>query len=68
MQADNASVYEDRGVLLWVVNSTFIGLATLAVIARFAARRLTNLPLAADDWAICVALVNTNSAFVWDTG
>ncbi|KAB8261482.1 hypothetical protein BDV32DRAFT_158222 [Aspergillus pseudonomiae] len=57
MQADNASVYEDRGVLLWVVNSTFIGLATLAVIARFAARRLKNLPLAADDWAICVALI-----------
>jgi hypothetical protein len=31
-------------------------LATLAVIARFGARKLRKLSLGADDWIICVAL------------
>ncbi|KAE8139007.1 hypothetical protein BDV38DRAFT_270203 [Aspergillus pseudotamarii] len=57
MQVSTASVHEDRGPSLWVVNSIFIGLATLAVIARFVARKLKNLALAADDWAIFVALI-----------
>ncbi|KAE8377588.1 hypothetical protein BDV26DRAFT_293061 [Aspergillus bertholletiae] len=57
MQSDSASVHEDLGLLLWVVNSIFIALATLAVIARFVARRLKSLALAADDWAIFIALL-----------
>ncbi|RMZ36810.1 hypothetical protein CA14_006533 [Aspergillus flavus] len=57
MQAGTASFHEDRGLSLWVVNSIFIGLATLAVIARFVARKLKNLVLAADDWAILIALL-----------
>lgn len=63
MQVSTASVHEDRGTSLWVVNSIFIGLATLAVIARFVARKLKNLALAADDWAIFVALVNIGPSF-----
>ncbi|KAJ5164412.1 uncharacterized protein N7500_006242 [Penicillium coprophilum] len=47
---------EDSGPALWVVNTIFIVLATLAVVARFGARRLRKLPLGADDWIICVAL------------
>jgi type III secretory pathway component EscS len=57
MQSDNTSVDEDQGLSLWIVNSIFVVLATLAVIARFTARRLKNLVLAADDWAIFVAMV-----------
>ncbi|KAF7588618.1 hypothetical protein BBP40_005456 [Aspergillus hancockii] len=57
MQSDNTSVDEDQGLSLWVVNSIFIVLATLAVIARFTARKLKNLTLAADDWAIFVAML-----------
>ncbi|THC90502.1 hypothetical protein EYZ11_010028 [Aspergillus tanneri] len=56
MPTDNASMYKDQGVSLWVANSIFIGLATLAVIGRFMARRLGKLSLAADDWTILVAL------------
>ena len=67
MQAGTASGHEDRGLSLWVVNSIFIGLATLAVIARFVARKLKNLVLAADDWAILIALVKTNPDFAFDT-
>ena len=49
-------LHEDFGPALWVVNTIFIILATLAVVARFAARRLRKLSLGADDWIICVAL------------
>ncbi|KAJ5990682.1 hypothetical protein N7499_011229 [Penicillium canescens] len=48
---------EDFGPTLWTVNTIFIVLATLAVVARFGARRLRKLSLGADDWIICVALL-----------
>ncbi|KAB8239081.1 uncharacterized protein BDW43DRAFT_296432 [Aspergillus alliaceus] len=57
MESHDASVHKDLGLRLWIVNSIFVALATLAVIARFVARRLKNLPLASDDWAICIALL-----------
>ncbi|KAE8154675.1 hypothetical protein BDV25DRAFT_171494 [Aspergillus avenaceus] len=57
MSSHDASVHKDQGLYLWVVNTLFIVLATLAVIARFVARRLRSLALAADDWAIALALV-----------
>ncbi|KAF7595552.1 hypothetical protein BBP40_005587 [Aspergillus hancockii] len=57
MQSDNGSVDEDQGLSLWIVNSIFVVLATLAVIVRFIARQLKNLPFAADDWAILIALL-----------
>jgi hypothetical protein len=49
-------LHEDFGPTLWVVNTVFIVLATMAVMARFGARQLKKLPLGADDWIICVAL------------
>lgn len=53
------SINEDKGPTLWVVNTIFIVLATLAVIGRFYARKLRSLPLGADDWTICFSLVGT---------
>ncbi|RMJ21184.1 integral membrane protein [Aspergillus sp. HF37] len=52
----NGNLHEDFGPTLWAVNTIFIALATVAVMARFAARRLRKLPLGADDWLICLAL------------
>ncbi|KAJ5774859.1 hypothetical protein N7457_009755 [Penicillium paradoxum] len=47
---------EDLGPILWGVNTVFAALATCAVVARFGARRLRQLPLGADDCFICIAL------------
>ncbi|KGO67090.1 hypothetical protein PITC_019960 [Penicillium italicum] len=51
-----ADLHEDYGPTLWVVITVFVALSTLAVAARFGARRLQKLSLGADDWIICVAL------------
>lgn len=50
------NLHEDFGPTLWVGNTIFIALATVAVMARFAARRLRKLRFGADDWLICLAL------------
>lgn len=56
MSPHMTDLQEDFGPTLWTVNTIFILLATLAVIARFGARKLRKLSLGADDWIICVAL------------
>ncbi|PLB50855.1 hypothetical protein P170DRAFT_446068 [Aspergillus steynii IBT 23096] len=57
MTSHNAALHEDWGMTLWIVNSVFIALATMAVIARFYARKLRKLSLGVDDWAILFALL-----------
>lgn len=44
---------------LWAVNSVFLGLATVAIIGRFYARKLRKLSPGVDDWAIFTALVRS---------
>lgn len=47
---------DDLGATLWAVNSVFAIVATAAVLARFAARKVRRMGLGADDWIICIAL------------
>ncbi|KAA8648440.1 uncharacterized protein ATNIH1004_004325 [Aspergillus tanneri] len=57
MPPNDASLNQDQGRSLWVVNSILISLATLAVIGRFYARKLRKLAFGADDWTILIALL-----------
>lgn len=49
---------EDLRTMLWVVNSVFAILATIAILARFTARKVRSIAFGANDWLICVALVS----------
>ena len=61
------SIGEDQGNAIIVVGSVFAGLATVAVVGRFCARRLKRLHYGPDDWMTLVALV-CNSVKAVDKG
>ncbi|KAJ5233457.1 uncharacterized protein N7469_005223 [Penicillium citrinum] len=49
---------EELRTMLWVVNSVFSILATIAILARFTARKVRSIAFGANDWLIYVALVS----------
>ena len=57
LAARDLSPGEDQGNGITVVGSVFAGLATLAVVGRFSARRLKRLRYGPDDWMALAALV-----------
>ena len=57
MSSDESMLQQDQGPELLIISSIFATLATLAVVGRFAARKLRKLAWAADDWAVVIALV-----------
>ncbi|UNI15412.1 hypothetical protein JDV02_001947 [Purpureocillium takamizusanense] len=57
------SAAEDQGPALWTTVTTFTVLAQVAVVGRLCARRLKGVSLAADDYLICLAQVQSWTLF-----
>ncbi|KAI9681158.1 MAG: hypothetical protein M1817_002440 [Caeruleum heppii] len=64
LQYQLANINDDRSPILIAVNFTGFALATIAVGLRLLARRVSGLPLKADDYTILVSLVLVLALFI----